>query len=153
MSLERLPAELQLEIFCHLANHDLKAARAVSRKLCENASPALFRSVVACARYQALGALQKISLNPVLPKYVKEIVFDGSLYNNDLARSAERYQAQSNKLSDIRVSSSFWGIREKYVAKALMTPTSADTATDGSDTKIYTLIRKKSIPAEYFCRL
>jgi hypothetical protein len=128
MGLERLPAELQLEIFRHLANRDLKAARAVSRKLCENASPALFRSVVACARYQALGALQKISLNAVLPRYVKEIVFDGSLYNNDLAHSADRYQEQSGKLGDIRLSSSFWGIRGRYVAKAVtirhqLTPT------------------------------
>jgi hypothetical protein len=119
MSLERLPAELQLEIFRHLANRDLKAARAVSRTLCENASLELFRSVVACARYQALGALQKISLNSVLSKYVKEIVFDGSLYSYELAHSVEIYQAQSNKLGDMRNSSSFWGIRERYIASVL----------------------------------
>jgi hypothetical protein len=115
MSFNLLPAELQIEVFSYLANFDLKAVRAVSRKLHDNASPALFRSVVACARYEALGAFQKISLHSVLQTYVKEIVFDGSVYNRDLAYSSELYQTYNSKLHDHRASSSFWSIRARYV--------------------------------------
>lgn len=57
----RLPAELQIEIFDYLPATDVKAARAVSRTFRDNATPALFRSIVACARYQALGAFQNVS--------------------------------------------------------------------------------------------
>ena len=56
-----LPAELQIEIFDYLDATDVKSARAVSRKFRDNATPALFRSIVACARYQALGAFQNVS--------------------------------------------------------------------------------------------
>ncbi|KAH7095363.1 hypothetical protein FB567DRAFT_430549 [Paraphoma chrysanthemicola] len=90
-----------------LDNSDLKAARAVSRKLRDNATPALFRSVVACARYEALGAFQKISLHPVLQTCVKEIVFDGSLYSQDLAQSRESYEQDNDNFEDLRAAS-FW---------------------------------------------
>jgi hypothetical protein len=114
MSLELLPAELQIEILDSLDNSDLKAARAVSRKLCDNASPALFRSIVACARYEALGAFQKISLHPVLQKYVKEIVFDGSLYKQDLAHSHEGYEQENDRHEHLRLTS-FWDKRTRCV--------------------------------------
>lgn len=96
MRFELLPAELQLEVFSNLDNSDLKAARAVSRKLRDNASPALFRSTVACARYVAMGSYQNISLNPLLQKYVKEIVFDGSVYNERVASHEEMFEKQNN---------------------------------------------------------
>jgi hypothetical protein len=110
-----LPAELQLEIFSHLDNIDLKAARAVSRQLRDNASPALFRSVVACARYVALGTFQKISLDSVLQKYVKEIVFDGSVYNREVALQLDVYERQNGKYDELKASSSFWNLRTRYV--------------------------------------
>ncbi|KAH8731160.1 hypothetical protein GQ44DRAFT_736259 [Phaeosphaeriaceae sp. PMI808] len=97
----------------YLDNTNLKAARASSRKLHDNATPALFRSVVACARYDALGAFQKISLHPVLQNYIKQIVFDGSLYNQDLANSERTYQAQSDRYEALR-SSSFWTSRTRW---------------------------------------
>jgi hypothetical protein len=114
MGLELLPAELQLEIFNYLDNVSLKAARAVSRKLNANASPALFRSVVACARYCALGAIQKISLDSVLQKYVKEIVFDGSLYNNTIAHNESVYERRSGECEHLRVPHS-WYTRPRFV--------------------------------------
>jgi hypothetical protein len=114
MSFELLPAELQLEIFSHLENSDLKAARAVSTKLRDNASPALFRSAVACARYVAMGSFHNIALHPVLQKYVKEIVFDGSVYNSRAASREDWFQEENNRYDDLRTSS-FWGLRTRYV--------------------------------------
>ena len=71
-----LPAELQIEIFDHLETVDAKAARAVTRTFRDNATPALFQSIVACARHHALGAYQKVSQHPTYSGYVKEIIFD-----------------------------------------------------------------------------
>jgi len=110
MRLELLPAELQLDIFSYLDNVSLKAARGVSRKLRDNASPALFRSIVACARYDALGAFQKISLDSVLQKYVKEIVFDASVYDGRLANYQHLYEQQNDKYIDLRATS-YWSKR------------------------------------------
>lgn len=114
MRLDQLPAELQIQALSYLDNTDLKAARAVSTKLRDHASPTLFRSIVACARYQALGAFQKISTDPLLQKYVKEIVFDGTVYSTELAHSMERYKAANDKYEHLRVLSSFWGMRTRY---------------------------------------
>jgi hypothetical protein len=97
MRFESLPAELQLEVFSNLDSSDLKAARAVSRKLRDNASPALFRRVVACARYLAMGSFQNISLSPVLQRYVKEIIFDGSIYDQHVSDREELYERLNNE--------------------------------------------------------
>jgi hypothetical protein len=113
MRLDLLPAELQLEIFSNLENADLKAARAVSRQLRDNASPALFRSTVACARYVALGTFQKIALDSVLQKYVKEIVFDGTVYNQEVAHNQDLYERQNNCYEELRAIASFWGLRTR----------------------------------------
>lgn len=114
MGLQQLPAEIQLQTFSYLDNLSLKAARAVSRKLRDNASPALFRSVVACARYEALGAFQNISLNSILQSYVKEIVFDGSIYREQPALHLQVYEREAQKFEDLR-QTSFWGSRTRYV--------------------------------------
>ena len=107
MHLQLLPAELQLDIFGYLDNVSLKAVRAVSRKMRDNASPALFRSVIACARYEALGAFQKISLDPILQKYVKEIVFDGTVYDKQLADSQYVYERKVDEFQELRAMK-FW---------------------------------------------
>jgi hypothetical protein len=119
MGLQQLPAELQLQIFSCLDNLSLKATRAVSRKLRDNASPALFRSVVACARYEALGAFQKISLNSILQRYVKEIVFDGSIYYEQPALNLQFYEREAQKFEDLR-QTSFWGSRTRCVRLILL---------------------------------
>lgn len=101
MGFAELPAELQIQIFGYLERPDLKAARGVSRKFRNNASPNLFTSVVACARYLALSAMQKISLHPIYQKYVKELVFDGSVYSGAFASKFERYKEQANKCAEV----------------------------------------------------
>jgi hypothetical protein len=114
MRLELLPTELQLEVFSHLANSDLKAARAVSRKLRDNASPALFRYVVACARYVAMGSWQSISLNPALQNYVKAIIFNNSICNAAVSSGKELYENHNNRYDDLRTSS-FWSLQTRSV--------------------------------------
>jgi hypothetical protein len=126
MIFDRLPAELQIEVFTYLKASDLKAARAVSRKFRDNASPALFRSVVACARYMALGAFQNIATHSVLQKYVKEIVFDGSLYDEDLAAHEGTYERMYDEYDDLRVGA-FWSKRTRYVQLPFESMLSTDT--------------------------
>lgn len=101
MGFAELPAELQIQVLGYLERPDLKAARSVSRKFRDNASPNLFTSVVACARYLALSAMQKSSLHPVYQKYVKELVFDGSVYNSTLARKYERYKLEVDRYPEV----------------------------------------------------
>ena len=114
MGLHQLPAELQLEICTFLDNISLKAARAVCKKLRDNASPALFRSIVACARYEALGAFQNISVNSILQTYVKEIVFDGSIYSPGPAINEQVYEREAQKFENLQ-QTSFWGNRTRSV--------------------------------------
>jgi hypothetical protein len=109
-----LPAELQIEIFDYLQAVDVKAARAVSRRFRDNATPALFRSIVACPRYQALGAFQNVSLHSVYSGYVKEIVFDGSLYDAELARHDYAYY-QAQDCVEALSCGSHWTKRTRYV--------------------------------------
>ncbi|KAL1792051.1 hypothetical protein ACET3X_009802 [Alternaria dauci] len=109
----RLPAELQIEIFDYLPATDVKAARAVSKTFRDNATPALFRSIVACARYQALGAFQNVSLHPVYSGYVREVIFDGTLYDAVLAKD-HRYYQQSEQSTDEFNSSSFYAMRTRW---------------------------------------
>ncbi|KAF2131378.1 hypothetical protein P153DRAFT_355177 [Dothidotthia symphoricarpi CBS 119687] len=91
MAFNLLPVELHIEIFTYLPASDLKNVRRVCKKFWDTASPTLFRSIVACARYKALGAFQNISLHSIYPKYVKEIVFDSSLYNKSMAKQERMY--------------------------------------------------------------
>lgn len=89
---DQLPAELLIEVFSYLQASDIKTARSVSRKCRDNATPVLFRSIVACARYPAMGAFQSISLHSIYPTYVKEIVYDGSVFEADLAQNEHIYE-------------------------------------------------------------
>ncbi|CAN9186101.1 unnamed protein product [Alternaria alternata] len=109
----RLPAELQIEIFDYLPATDVKAARAVSRTFRDNATPALFCSIVACARYQALGAFQNVSLHSVYSGYVREVIFDGTLYDEVLAKDHRCYQRSEQKTDEFN-SSSFYAMRTRW---------------------------------------
>ncbi|KAF1840990.1 uncharacterized protein K460DRAFT_410383 [Cucurbitaria berberidis CBS 394.84] len=124
---ELLPAELQLQIFSYLYSSDVKAARAVSRKLRDNATPALFRTVVACARYQAMGAFQKVALHPVYPTYVKEIIFDGSVYE---ARLALYEHAYNHEVEELR-GGSHWGKRSRWKRYQVLYQEQEDMKTSG----------------------
>lgn len=151
MRLDLFPAELQLEVFRHLDSPDLKAVRGVSRKLRDNASPSLFSSVVACARYEALGAFQRITEHPVLRKYVHEIVFDGSVYSTWLASSSDQYRTQNNKYEHLRTGS-YYFIRERYVLNRECLHALTDRCTDGNDTRNYMRSKKISKLVECSCK-
>lgn len=101
MPFESLPAELQIEIFSHLEGSHLKAVRGVCHAFRDNAEPALFRYVIAASRYQSLGAFQKISLFSVFQKHVREIVFDGSLYDKQLAQHEKIYHTQAARFPNL----------------------------------------------------
>lgn len=101
MPFESLPSEVQIEIFSYLEGPNLKTVRGVCRTFRDNAEPTLFRYVIATARYQSLGAFQKISLFKVFQKHVREIVFDGSVYNKLLAKHEQFYHRQAAKFSSL----------------------------------------------------
>src|SRR5690242_11041066 len=101
MPFHSLPSELQIEIFSFIPNSDLKAVRKVWRAFRDNAEPTLFRYVIATARYQSLGAFQKIALFPVFQKHVKEIVFDGSVYDQMLATREVYYHREAARHSNL----------------------------------------------------
>ncbi|KAH7414269.1 hypothetical protein DE146DRAFT_673879 [Phaeosphaeria sp. MPI-PUGE-AT-0046c] len=147
----------------HLNNTDLKAVRGVSRKLRDNASPSLFRSVVACARYEALGAFQKVTEHPVLGKYVHEIVFDGSVFCTWLASSSDQYKTQNNKYDHLRTGS-YYFIRERWkrykelgvllqtIAKALSATTNVSRLTYSPSSRLVPVERKTVrdlVPRDY----
>lgn len=96
-----LPAEIQIQIFSYLDNPTLKAARKACRAFRDNAEPTLFRYVIAAARYQTLGAFQKVSLFEVFQKHVNEIIFDGTLYNRTLAKIETLYHRQSARVPNL----------------------------------------------------
>lgn len=98
MTFESLPSEIQIEIFSYLRGKHLKSVRGVCRAFRDNAEPTLFQRVIAAARYQALGALQKISLFPVFQKHVREIVFDGSQYDKSLAKNERAYHSLAARI-------------------------------------------------------
>lgn len=102
MSFTKLPAELQIQVFSYLSNRDLKSVRAVNIRCRDNASVWLFRSIIACARYQAMGVFQKISLHPVYQNYVKEIVFDATEYDRVLAENEKAYHRLADRHKELK---------------------------------------------------
>lgn len=95
-----LPAELQIQTFDYLDAADIKRVRAVSKKCRDNATPPLFRSIVACPRYQALGAFQNVSLHSIYAGYVRKIIFDGTMYDAQLANSDRAYYSAEDQLEN-----------------------------------------------------
>jgi hypothetical protein len=91
MSITDLPSELLIQTFIYLDRVDLKSVRGVCRLFANTASPTLFQRVLVAPRYQALGAFQNISQHPIYQTYVKEIVYDGSVYDRDLATNENVY--------------------------------------------------------------
>lgn len=114
MPFESLPSEIQIEIFSYLKGLHLKAVRGVCRAFRDNAEPTLFQCVIAAARYQALGAFQKISLFPVFQKHVREIVFDGTLYDKLLARNEQFYHNLAARIPELE-QGFHWHKHNRYV--------------------------------------
>jgi hypothetical protein len=87
-----LPAELQIHIFSFLERYDVKNVRRVCRKFRDNASPHVFNTALVCTRYRALSVLKLMSLHESYRTYIKELVFDGSVYSRVLASSWDLYR-------------------------------------------------------------
>jgi hypothetical protein len=128
-SFDLLPAELQIHVFSYLDNSDLKAARAVSKTCRKNASALLFQSAVVCVRYRALGAFQNISLDPIFQRSVRQIIFDASVYQEQLAENEHaNYQEQ-----DASPNGNYWK-RQMCVASIRITITT-NVNVDGKSTR------------------
>ena len=91
MSFVFLPSELLIEIFAYLDRVGLKTIRLVCRLFEETSSPNLFEHVLVAPRYKALGAFQLISQHPIYQRYVKELIYDGSVYDKGLATNERVY--------------------------------------------------------------
>ena len=60
-----------------------------------------------------MGAFQRVSEHTVYAKYVKEIVFDGTTYDPELARSEFLYQQSARQFEDLQGVVS-WARRSRY---------------------------------------
>ena len=109
-----LPAELQIKIFGYLGSVDIKAARLVSRDFRDNAAPALFRSIILCPRFRIIRTIEDISMHPAYSNYVKELVFDGTLYSTTVAADIHFYKAME-KASGREFFESEWTPEIRYV--------------------------------------
>ncbi|OCL01519.1 hypothetical protein AOQ84DRAFT_350568 [Glonium stellatum] len=114
MSFVLLPAELLIEIFTYLDCVGLKSIRLVCRLFAETSSPTLFERVLVAPRYKALGAFQTISQHPTYQRYVKELIYDGSVYDKGLATNEPVYMGHLERdvASAYRLDS--WGRRSRF---------------------------------------
>lgn len=89
--MERLPHEIVCRIFSYLQSPDLKHARLVSSDLKTAASRHLFSRILIAPRRDVLSVFRRVYEHDTYRLYVKQIVYDGSIYDVSLARSAETY--------------------------------------------------------------
>lgn len=142
MPFEALPSEIQIEIFSYLTRSHLKTVRRVCRAFRDNAEPTLFRSIIAAARYQALGAFQKISLFPVFQKHVREIIFDGSLYGKMLTSNERFYHTTAARIPELE-QGFHWQKHNRYTVYIREVLHIADACLVGSDTRNSTRNKKR----------
>lgn len=136
--LDCLPAELQADIFSYLDVPDVKAIREANKNLMYDAAPALFRSVIACARYQGLKALEDVANHPIYSKCVKEIVFDGTVFVEKFAKDDNIYdRAQLNFVE--HDTSTQWQRRARWKRYQMLYQEQEDLKTSGM--LLHTLVR------------
>ncbi|KAF2496324.1 hypothetical protein BU16DRAFT_526822 [Lophium mytilinum] len=109
-----LPSELLIDTFAYLDRLDLKAVRGVCRRFAEISTPSIFQRVLVAPRYQALGAFQTIFQHAVYHKYVKEIVYDGSVYDAGLATNEQVYMAHLSRAECDAYRLDSWGRRKRF---------------------------------------
>ena len=88
-----LPPELKVSIFSHLVKRDLKSLRLVCKEYETVASPFLFDKAYLAARQGVLDTFTKLTNHSIFSKYVKEIVYDSSWLESDIAKSFDTYAA------------------------------------------------------------
>ncbi|OCK86393.1 hypothetical protein K432DRAFT_399353 [Lepidopterella palustris CBS 459.81] len=114
MAFTTLPSELLIQTFGYLDRVDLKSIRCVCRLFNETASPGLFERVLAAPRYKALGAFQEISKHSIYQTYVKEIIYDGSIYNKGLASSEHMFTRHLTTGPGSAYLLDSWGRRKRF---------------------------------------
>ena len=77
-----VPPELFSIVCSHLSKKDLQSARLVSKAFELVASPFLFRTVWFSTDPRDWGNIRNISQHPVFHKYVREIVYDNTVYES-----------------------------------------------------------------------
>ena len=88
-----LPPELKVSIASYLGKKQLKTLRLVCREYEIAASPHLFDKAYLAAREGVLDTFTELTDHPIFSKYVKEIVYDGSVVESDCARSFDIYDS------------------------------------------------------------
>ena len=111
-SLPTLPNELLRDIAQHLTRKDLKSIRVVCSHLDDFACPLIFTTAVCAARRGVLEAFKALSNCPKLSQYVTELVYDSSIFDQEVVKQFETDAIKSELSPD--ASSSPQG-REKYI--------------------------------------
>ena len=79
-----LPPELKVAVLAQLDKRDLKNVRLVSKEWNALAIGPLFDKVYVSCRAKDLEVFKNITSHPVISKGVKELVYDGSLFEKDM---------------------------------------------------------------------
>ena len=83
-TLQELPNELLDGIFAHLPRADLKSARHICLRWSDVGAKYLFHRVYIAPRKGPMAILLKVASHPVFCKSIKEVVYDGRLFEKDL---------------------------------------------------------------------
>ena len=97
MSIEALPAELQARVYSHLDNASLKSLRLVARAMPPHVNGILFRNVIIAPRRNSLDIA---ALLIPFKKHVRRVVFDGTVYDKNIAASRSLYKDKARALGE-----------------------------------------------------
>lgn len=110
--LHNLPDELLVDVFGWLPKSDLKSARLTCARFGRIGAQWLFQRVYFAPRQSAIETFINISSNPVFARNVKELIYDGRLFLQELTKY-ESYKAafddcESNQLTEIEQEAARW---------------------------------------------
>lgn len=86
-----LPPEILGRIFSFLEQQDVSSCRLVCDAFHRISSPYLITTVVFARRLKTITRLKEIVAHPYFHKYVTELVYDASSYNEDVANDWQAY--------------------------------------------------------------
>ena len=82
-----LPPELKVDVLARVDKRDLKSVRLVSKEWNALATGPLFDRVYFSCREKDLEVWENVTRHPVIGGVVKEVIYDGSLFKDDLTIS------------------------------------------------------------------
>lgn len=115
-AMQGLPPELLSRIFSHLPPDDIAACRLASRCFQKHSSSFLFPQVVFARRSDALLKLLQVLRHPFFRLHVTELVYDGSTYSQETAKSWEQYVEDCER-APRNLDNESWLERERNVRK------------------------------------